>query len=148
MGFEGCTVDEGSIVLYCGQLLVLIRTSSELVVGSATSYLAQSRRAPVVDCTYHVASACWACSMGRVRAGALAYAQYRCDAVRSCAVMPDQVHVEALAYGRCPCAAARLSALATGLDHAEVPVVDQDVEESPSPAWVVGKAVVPYWPDP
>ena len=72
------------------------------------------------------------------------YAQYRYGAVRSCAEVLDQVHVEALVYVLCPHLVTRSYVAVLDQVRAEALVVDQNVEEPPSPAWVVGKAVVPH----
>ena len=129
----GCIVVEGSIVLGSDHLLVSSHASLDRACQS------------LVDTVLLYFSVGYLLRpMDQVHVGALVYVRCWCDAVRSYAVVSDQVHAVALVYVLCPCFVALPYALVTGRAHAEALVVDQNVEESPSPAWVVGKAVVPH----
>ena len=132
-----CTAAVGSIVLGSVHLLVSIRAR-----------LCRVCQGLVDTVLLHVSVCYWVQPLSQVRVRALAYVQYWCDAVLPCVVVLDQVHAEASLYVLSLCLVTCSGALVTGRVRVEVPVAAQDAKESPSPAWVAGKGVVLYWPDP
>ena len=133
----GCIVVEGSTVLGSDHLLVSSHASldraCQSLVDTVLLYFSVGYLLRLMD---------------QVHVGALVYVRCWRDAVRSCVVASDQVHVSALVYVLCPHFVTRFFVAVLVQVRAEVPAVDQNAEESPSPAWAVGKVVVPYWPDP
>ena len=132
-----CTVAVGSIVLDSVHLLVSIHAR-----------LCRVCQGLVDTVLLHVSVCYWVQPLNQVRVRALAYVRCWWDAVRSCVVVLDQVHAEASLYVLSPCLVTCSGALVMGRIRVEVPVADQNAKESPSPAWVAGKGVVLYWPDP
>ena len=145
-----CIVAVGSTVLDSGHLLVSTRAGSGIVASSAivclyrnlvdwycVVTLAYGRRLCAV--TY-----CHAFGTGQVHAEVSASGWYPPSVGNPYASVSDRAHDEAFGHDPSLNPAVRFYVLATGQVHAEASSFDQNAEESPSPAWAVGKVVVPY----